>query len=306
MKRLVSLLVMGGLITSAAQVQAEAQDTGSAFEPESPWALDYGDDYCRLARSFSNGSESIALALERIQPGPATRMVLVGDAIGIFRRADQIGWRFTPDGSERQSPYSRSQTPDGQQMLIFGGVTVEPFTPPAPGSPPTPPPAYDRAKEQAQAKGKTGFILERGLTAPVSIQTDDLEAPIAALQACADDLASTWGLDPEKLKTQQSPAIPEGGGAGWLPQGTIGFDDFAKFADGSNQVRLLVDAQGQPTSCNVHWPVLDTSTNEKICKTLMDTAAFEPAKDADGNAIPGYFVTSPTFLLPPFRGGRGR
>ena len=306
MKRLVSLLAVSGLLISAVQVPARAQDAGAAFKPESPWALDYGDDYCRLARSFGNGSESIALALERIQPGPAMRMVLVGDAISTFRGADTIGWRFTPDGSERQSPYSRSQTPEGQQMLTLGGITIEPLVPPPPGSPPAPPPAYDRAKEQAQAKGKIGFVLDRGLTAPVRIQTDDLEAPVAALQTCADDLASTWGVDTAKLETQQSPAIPQGGGAGWLPQGTIAFDDFAKFADGSNQVRLLVDAQGQPTSCAVHWPVLDGSTNQKICKILMEKAAFEPAKDAEGNAMAGYFVTSPTLLLPPFRGGRGR
>jgi hypothetical protein len=68
----------------------------------------------------------------------------------------------------------------------------------------------------------------------------------------------------------------------------------------------MVDATGKPTSCAVHWPSLDQTTNDKICKTLLANARFTPAMDSAGQAMPGYWVASPLFLGPPIPGGRGR
>lgn len=280
-----------------------AQDKTQVFQPTGQWSLDYGEDYCRLARTFSDGQDNLALALERIEPGPLMRLILVSNGIKTFRSAEQIGWHFTPKGDEREAIFARSQTPGGEPYFNLGPVSV---APPPTFEPGAPPPVYDRAKEQAAAKGVEGFVLEEGLASPVRIETGDLEGPVNALQGCTDDLAKTWGLDPAKLRTQTSPAIPEGGGVGWLPQGTIPFSEFGKFVGASNQVRLMVDAEGKPTSCHVHWPTLAQPLNDKICKTLMANAKFLPAKDADGNAMTGYWVGNPQFLGPPMRGPGAR
>ena len=296
---------------AASPAGALAQDKTQRFKPTGQWALDYGEDYCRLSRSFSDGKDDLALALERVEPGTFMRMILVSDAIKPFRSADEIGWHFTPADAERKARYTRSVTEDGKAFYNLGPVTIANpgaivrLTSGDPGDIPPPPP-YDRSKELAAAKSSTGFILASGLTEPVQVETENLEAPIGALQACADDLAKTWGLDPAKLRAQTSPVIPDDRGSGWLPQGTIEFADFAKLGGGANQLRLMVDASGKPTSCHVHWPTLSQATNDKICKILMSKANFTPAKDADGAAMAGYFVSSPIFLLPPFPGGRGR
>lgn len=297
---IVSFAAGAMLATSPALAQGERQ----VFEPSGPWALDYGDDYCRLARTFSDGSDELALAFERIQPGPFMRMILVSDGIKMYRRASTIGWRFTPTDAGRESPYTKSQTADGKQYFNLGPVMLAPMAPPAPGAPPAPPPPYDPAQEQAAAKALTGFALEGGLTSPVQVDTEALDAPIGALQACANDLLKTWGLDPAKHGVGYTPAIPEGGGVGWLPTGTIPFTDFAKLAGGSNQVRLMVDASGKPTDCHIHWPMLAQSLNDRICKTLLDKGKFEPAKDPDGQTMASYWVGNPMFLGPPMPGAR--
>jgi hypothetical protein len=293
---------------SAAPVAATAQGSAAAppvqvYKPAGQWAVDYGDDYCRLARNFSDGTNTMALALERIHPGPDMRLILVGPDLKTYRSAEEIGWHFTPADPERKARATHSQTADGKQWYNLGLVTIAPAALPKPG---TQPPAYDRGAEQAAAKGKSGIVLDSALAAPVQIDTGDLAAPVAALQACADDLAKSWGLDPAKLKSEKSPAIPAGGGAGWLPQGTIAFADFAKLAGGSNQVRLMVDAAGKPTACAIHWATLDQTSNDKICKTLMDKARFTPAMDASGQPMAGVWVASPMFLMPPMPAGRGR
>jgi hypothetical protein len=287
-------------VLGAATVPAAAQDAVDLYKPAGPWAVDYGDDYCRLARNFSNGTNTLSVAFERIQPAADMRLILVGPDLKTYRSAEEIGWHFLPGDPERKARATQSQTADGKQWYNLGPVTITPFVPPAP------PPPYDRSAEQTAAKALTGFVIDGSVTTPVQVDTGDLGAPIAALQACADELAKSWGLDPAKLQTQKSAAIAKGGGVGWLPMGTVAFADFAKLGGGSNQVRLMVDATGKPTSCAVHWPSLDQTTNDKICKTLLANARFTPAMDSAGQAMPGYWVASPLFLGPPIPGGRGR
>lgn len=287
-----------------APVPVAAQAGAAEFKPTGQWALDYGEDYCRLARTFSDGKDDLALAVERIEPGPMARLILISNAIKPFRSADEIGWHFAPADAERKARYTHSTTADGKQYYNLGPFMLAPFTAPAPGRPPAPPPPFDRGKEQAAAKALTGFVLDNGLNTPVQVETGDLSAPIGALQACADDLARSWGLDPAKLRSQSSPAIPAGGGTGWLPQGTVGFGDFGKLGGGSNQVRLMVDATGKATSCTIHWPTLDATTNDKICKAALANATFTPAKDAAGQPMPGYWIGNPLFMGPPFPGRR--
>jgi hypothetical protein len=313
----------------AAHAPAAAQNAVDLYKPSGPWAVDYGDDYCRLARNFSDGTNALSVAFERIQPAAEMRLILVGPDLKTYRSAEEIGWHFLPGDPARKARATQSQTADGKQWYNLGLVTIDPKAgfgfagaavvrrdvvsdspapPPvrsAPAAPPAPL-AYDRAAEQAAAKAFTGFVLDGALTTPVQVDTGDLSAPVAALQACADDLAKSWGLDPVRLQTQKSPAIAQGGGSGWLPMGTVAFADFAKLGGGSNQVRVMVDATGKPTACAVHWPTLDQATNTKICKTLMANGKFTPAMDSAGQPMPGYWVASPLFLGPPIPGGRGR
>jgi hypothetical protein len=300
-----SLVSTASLFTSPMLVSAQAP-AADVYKPAGQWTADYGDDYCRLSRNFSDGTNTMALALERIQPGPEMRLLLVGPDLKTYRSAETIGWHFTPNDAERQSRATHSQTADGKQWYNFGEVTVAPMASPAAGTPPAPPAPYNRMAEQAAAKGKTGILLDASLTAPVQIETEDLAAPVAALQACADDLAKSWGLDPVKMQTEKSPAIPNGGGSGWLPQGTIQFADSAKLGGGANQVRLMVDATGKPTSCTIHRPTLDAATNANICRILMGKAKFIPAKDASEQPMAGYWVGDPLLMGPPIKGAFGR
>lgn len=301
---LASLLAAAALSAVPAAAAAADAPAADVYKPAGQWSVDYGDDYCRLARNFSDGTNTMAVAFERIQPGPSMRLVLVGPDLKAYHSANELGWRFLPNDAARKARAMRSQTADGKQWYNLGQVTLAAFKPPAPGTPPAPPPPYSRDAEQATAKGISGFVVDGGLASPVQVDTGDLGAPIAALQACADDLAKSWGLDPAKLQTEKSPAIPEGGGAGWLPQGTVAFSDFAKLGGGSNQVRLMVDATGKAISCAINRPTLDQSTNDKICKILLDKASFTPAKDATGQPMAGYWMGSPMFLGPPIKGGR--
>lgn len=304
MKKRVSLLVAASLL--AAPAVLAQQPAPAPYKQDGSWSVDYGDDYCRLAGNFTNGRDQIALAIERTAPGPTMRLILVGSGFKFFRSANEIGYRFLPSGKARETMFWRSKTADGKDFVNFGSmIMLGEFTPSAPGTPPAPPPPYSRDTEQATARTISGILVDRGLTESVQIDTGPLGAPLKALQACADDLLKTWGLDPEKHRALTRPAMPAGPTSGWIPQGTIPFSEFGKLGGGANSLRLLVDASGKATACHVTWPALDKGLNDRICAAAMDKGKFMPALDKDGQAMASYWVTDVFWLLPGPGGRRG-
>jgi len=286
---------------AAPMAQLQAQDA-KVFQPSSAWALDYGDDYCRLMRDFSDGQQTIGLFIERTQPGPIMRLIVVGDGVRLFRGSEEVGYRLAPSGAERKVPRLRSLTSDGEQYLNLGPTTFADMPAPAPGAPSAMPPPYTRQGEVASAAQMTGIALQHGLTSPVRMETGSMGEAAGALQACADDLVASWGLDAEKHKGLTRPAFPAKPTAGWITANTIPFADFSKLSGGNNELRVMVDAAGKPTSCHVQWPTLGEAINRKICASIMENGAFTPALDRSGEAMDGYWTTSVFFLMPPFGG----
>jgi hypothetical protein len=302
MKGMLSLMAAAAMVAAPA---AQAQEAETVFRPSGQWTADYGDDYCRLIRNFTDGERQFSLALERLQPGGLVRMIVVGEGMRPFRGAEQITAQFLPSGAPAKLRYVRSETPDGKSFVSFDPVFLTP--PPAPGTPPGPPPMYSREREQEAARGITGFLLTEGLISPVRVETGSLGAAVGALQACADDLLKVWGLDPDKHKTMTALPILNPNPQGVLPQGTVPFTEFSKFGGGANQVRLLIGADGKVTSCSIYTPSLSQTLNGRICELAKERASFQPAKDAGGQPMASVWMGSPLFLGPPppgFGGGR--
>src|SRR6188768_584079 len=157
MKGMLSWVAAAALLAGlAAHVQAQEE---TVFRPSGSWTADYGDDYCRLIRNFTDGTREFSLALERLQPGAQVRLIVVGEGMRPFRGAEQIAYQFLPAAGSGKTRYVRSDTPDGKQFVSFEPVTLAPlpaFTPPAPGTPPAPPPVYSRTQELETARGVTG------------------------------------------------------------------------------------------------------------------------------------------------------
>lgn len=305
MKRLLLGYAVAGLL--AAPV-AQAQDGPAVFRPVGAWTADFGDDYCRLFRTFSDGQNEVQLALERTQPGAFLRLLFAGDGVNPFRNAETISYNFLPGGSTFNGRYVRARTGDGNDLVGFDPMVLmlapPVFTPPPPGTPPGPPPVYNRAQEQETARGINGVALGTGLTDPVSFETGSLRAPVAMLQTCADDLLTVWGLDAEKHKAMTAAPILNPRDDGVVPQGTIQFGDFEKFVGNANLVRVIIGTDGKPTACTVYQPTLMQSLNNRICGMVMSRATFQPAKDANGEPMASFWMGSPMFLGPPFGGRR--
>src|SRR6187549_881866 len=107
----------------AAQVQAQEE---TVFRASGNWTADYGDDYCRLIRNFTDGTRTMSLALERLKPGADVRLIVVGEGMRPFRGADQIAYQFLPSASSGKARYVRSDTTAGKQFVSFDPLTLAP------------------------------------------------------------------------------------------------------------------------------------------------------------------------------------
>jgi len=301
MKKFVAALSALALLPGAAH---GADNSGPAvFKPSGAWTLDVGDDYCRISRPFSDGSEQITFAMERVQPTNFVRVLLIGNGVKVFRSANQFDYGLLPGSDSRKGPFWRSETADKQQFLSMGEVLMgplQPIQPPEPGKPPVFPP-YSRTAELEFAQGVNALAITGGVTTPLQIDTGGLGGAVNALQKCADDLLVYWKLDAVKHQTMTRAAQPSGLPSDWLPAGTIEFGDFAKLGDSANQVRVMVSAEGKPTGCFIVRPTLDKKANDEICKALMAKGQFLPALDAGGQPMASYWMTAPMMLMPPFR-----
>ncbi len=308
-----TIVSFAAIAATLAATPVQAQDIRT-YSPDSTWVVDYGEDYCRLIRDFSDGEDTVSLLLERTHPSNTLRIVVVGDSLRVFRGANSIGFRFLPGGSDRMAPRAVGELGDGQQYINLGNQMVGEFEIPGPGDPPPLPGApYSRESDAEKAAQIDGIHLDQGLTDPARIMTGSLSGPVVALQACTDDMLTYWGLDAEAHQTLSRSVLPGNGtiemgdngfpvnpSAGWIAQGTVGFGDFALLNGATNEVRVMVNAAGEATDCAVHFPTLDESTNESICEQVLENSEFQPALDAEGNAIDSYWMTGVFGLLPPF------
>ncbi len=294
----VAKIVLATLAALGVSTAAQAVE----FKPTGPWAADYGKDYCLLGRVFSNGKEDITLTLERTQPGQFFRLILIGDAIKPFRGATTLGYTIGST-AQREGFMTRTKTGDGKQYLDLGPASITPLAMPAPGQPPVFKP-YKQAEEKAEAKPVTVIELNKGLREPIQLQTGSLEAPIGALQACVNDLVGQWGVDAKAHETLSRPAMPAGPVFEWVPNGAIPFTEFGKLVGGLNAIRVMVGADGKPTSCVADRASLSDTVNKAVCDGIMSKGNFTPALDANSQPIASYWITEMFGLMPPMGGGR--
>ncbi|MFB0611823.1 hypothetical protein [Aurantiacibacter poecillastricola] len=294
-----------------------AQDRAPrTFTPSGPWTADFGDDYCRLIGDFSDGDEVVTLAFERIQPGPAMRLLVVGDAFRSFGGAEQIGYAFEPRDESQDgltTPFSSSRTPEGDRLTILSFVSFSPIPPLTrmaalrrsggteaayattreAGEPPQSG-GYDPEAEQALAGGLRELVFDQGMMRPVIFEVGAMSDAAAVLQTCTQSLIESWGVDPQKHASLQRGVVPTGGPI--IPRAAPLFRQFSRLTGGYNQFRVMVSKDGAPTSCHVHFPLLEEQKNAEICEQVMANARFLPALDSAGEPIDSYWLV-PAFAL---------
>jgi hypothetical protein len=293
----VRLLAAGAVLAVSIPGALLAQER-PGLAPSGPWTIDYDADSCALRRSFGAGEDQVYLEFRRFAPGLGLQTVIASSRMEAVRPS-QFSYRFGDRGEWREAAAPLTATLAND----FSAVIFEPsfMPPPDEAEDPDERPSYlqsaeMKAAEIAQAAAIDTITLRRAFRRVLSLQLGKLDAPIAALQECVDELTTHWNIDVEAHKTLTRPATP------------IDFTDSSSMLGyppkmarqgmpGLVNIRLDIDETGRITGCHIQMPLSDPAFEASSCADIQHAFEFEPALDKDGKPIASYWVTKVHFRM---------
>ena len=264
-------------LAAMSAVPAPAAAEPVILAPSTPWTLDYATDHCRLARTFGEGEQKVALLIDRAGPMPVYRFTVAGAPM---RSRDRASWplRLRPDGDPMEQGAFKGELGDFGDAVIFSAV-------PWPEAVKTP--DFD-----------PDFVEIGGLRGDdVRLATGSFEAPLAEMEKCIDSLVRDWGLDPDEQRSLSQNPVPLGDIAEWIRS-----SDYPRMASflgrqGSLAVRMSVLPDGTPSDCAVQLRTTPADFDAAACDALMKRAQFTPGLDAAGNPVAALWEARVAFVM---------
>ena len=133
----------------------------------------------------------------------------------------------------------------------------------------------------------------------IRLETGNLENVFAALNQCMADLVGTWGLDPAQQETIVKP--PHLKGMQELARRIVRYYPGVLerwSVEGDISVRVMVSAAGRAVGCHIVKVVSDEDFGAQVCREFLTNAKYEPARDAEGNAVGSYLFTNISYRMP--------
>ena len=111
-----------------------------------------------------------------------------------------------------------------------------------------------------------------------------------------DGLLVSWGFDPETQRTLSRRVTPIDQ-ARWAREVIDAYplEMLQRGRSGAVQVRIVVGPDGAPTDCIPDEAFSTAGFTESACTAMIRYARFEPALDADGKPVTGFWATSITY-----------
>jgi TonB family protein len=278
--------VAAGLATASAAVDRPEEVLRLA--PSSNWVVDYDADSCALRRAFDSADDKVTLEFRQYAPGDMLQVIVASNYLET--EGGRLRVKFEPDDRLLERPHAIVGTfGEGIEGLFYqdslrANAEKDPDGEPAPWS------ADDR---DAREEAISGLLVTDGFERDVMLQTGAMHRPMVAMRACIDELLTHWGIDVEAHRTLSRPVTPKLMHR-WVRrvQEQYPVQMLHQRRGGYIHIRLMIAADGKPTSCNVQIEASHPAFQQAACDTLMRHAQFDPALDAAGQPIASYFITS--------------
>lgn len=303
-----AFLVIAAIASAVAPMAASAEPI--KLKPRSDWDLREYDDKCRMIRTFGSGEDELTLWVDKGGPGPGVNLTLIGRAVrnpyGAFVR---VG--FAP-GEPVERNFITATSSKGRPVLGLFGVQPVSLLPDT----------AEAATGQKRSGEETVDFADAALTGQASEATmrqryeaiTSLEMSGAIIDAITLELDGFLPMMVDLLgcttKLRERLArVGNGDGTGtgvrtkdealWSQKIAANYPSHLLRAEqqGTVAVRLTVNKDGKPTFCEVTAFDGPASFNDTACLQLLRHAVFEPAKDAAGNPVVGFFSTRITYQL---------
>ena len=289
------LAICAALVASHSPAGAE---NTQVLEPSSAWLLDYGEESCSLVRNFGPAGALTTVQLTSYGSWVGQRVMIVGAAVPNSRRpTGDLHYVLVPEGIRRDSGALQGKSADSPAVSF--GVGFTPFDPDEmddnvtssewqdhAAEPNSPDPSFEATVEGLRVEFDDRSIAE--------FRLGKMGKPLEALRACVDDLLASWGLDPAEQKARTRNATPDKSTVARV-QRRYPSDMLRNGVGAYVPVRVMVDAEGKPTSCVIQEQGIDKDFADATCIGL--SRIYRPALDAAGQPIDSVFHTAVIYMI---------
>lgn len=261
---------------------AHARDV--VLPPASPWNVDWGRTSCTLARAFGAPDSPLTLRMERFAPGDTFQLTVMGDELSSAR----TGQLFTVQyGNGAKQDYMKSamvgRDADGTPVVLLARSGLG---------------ATDEARVASEDEAAINRITFGTKSGNITLRTGPMGKAFAALRQCTRAMVARWGLDPDAQEARLAAPRPLGSPDQWIVSDDYPLGSRRMGNQALVSVRLLIDAAGSPTDCEIVRSYADDeSFARRTCDRLLANARFTPARGADGAPIGSYWTTSARWVI---------
>jgi Gram-negative bacterial TonB protein C-terminal len=294
LKNVFCIAVASGLFITST---LHAKQPPLQLKPVSPWAVDYAEDHCRLARQFGAGDELTYIFLDRYQPGQTFNLTLAGKSLRTNTDEAEAAVTFGPSEQEQMLNF-RMGTIGEMPALIFTGRTE--IARPSDAELKSGKEVWDQFLRTRDERHKAVQHLEFGkpLRRTIILETGAMKAPLAALDKCMDNLLTYWGVNVDQHKSLTRWVTPQSDPRNWLNSDDYPSEMLRVGQPALVKFRLSVGADGVPTACHIQATTRPKEFDDAVCKSVMRRARLDPALDADGKPLASFYNNSVYFAIP--------
>lgn len=273
---------------------ALAQQPPLVLAPASPWVLNPAEDSCAVRRAFKAGDDEVLLELRQFGPGNGFQATLVSSTLK--RASGPPRTRFDPDDAFTEA-WSAYFFADRKAEGVFYTDSLLPAAIKNSSATPDERAAnlqeWSDDKQEARELAVTALSVADAFERDITLQTGRLFAPMSDLRDCTDALLTRWGMDAGVQRTLTREPKPLDM-ATWVRRvaATYPAEQLQAEQSGMALLRLIVGPDGKPRECLTNPDAPDHDFDEAACKTVLRYGRFEPALDANGTPVEGFWQTT--------------
>lgn len=282
----IALLSTAGSAKDAFPNEVASDEDAIRLTVESDWVVDYGDDYCRLTRFFVDGGDRYVLSLQQNAPGHRLSLIIAGPELDHFQRG------ALDLGLETDLPMRENIRVQAANNAALGPAIVFPYIVIG-----VPIDSSDRLPGiDLAAAGKIDRVVVKRRGRIISFETGNMGAPFEALNTCAQDFFTVWGLDAEEHRGYTQAKLRNEYEFARAVQENYPKEALKAEESGNLTLRVIVEPDGSVSDCHTVQNTKAENLQSAACEEI-DVAKFDPARNASGNPIRSFYVTTVTYLL---------
>lgn len=274
--RVRSALFCVSALLLVSHTQLAAGNADLAFDPTSPWGIDYGEDACILYRDFAAGDQQLEMQIEQRYRGDYFRLTVLSSTLQLSGERAYV--RFLPDIRGNSGAFFTSGMTNANSVISYVDSVASnarysnySYI------------GWDVEERRQREAAVEGVRIERAFTEDVILRTGAMNAPMEALRDCVTDMYLSWGVDIRGTGTySRYPRLQNRSGVMRRLEEVISRADLRKSVGIPPFFSLVIDQDGRIARCELFYAPWLSSASPSLCDIFQEYGRYSPALDAEG------------------------